>query len=592
MSLRKTTVFIILMTFVGLIVVLLGSLNAILPPYFQRQEKESIQQAALNGLAVINNQLAELEQTGKYLLGSMETYRIPTEQGGIILVSDFPDQTLSGFQIELIAYLDPQNDQITGKWRSSENQSFSALPVDLATQLTTYLSERHGMLPLASTAVLINDQDPLLVAALSPASAGDLNTGGYLFVGRVLDATLLDQLNSQYDLQLQIIPFGNATIEDQYSFVRSELLQSDEPASMVLSNDLIAGFSLVSDLQGEPSYMIKVTQNRTLYQSSQVILNYLIISLVSSTAIFSLMIFLFVEYLVIGRLTRLNREVQQITAGDGSTQLTTLKGKDEIANLGRNINAMLARLESAQTALGQSYQQVKEGRKRLENLSHRLVDVQEEERRRIAIELHDEIGQSLTGLKLKLAAMSSTKKTVRKDELEGTQEILNELIERVRKLSLDLRPAMLDDLGLLPALLWYIDQYQSQTGIQVDLHHAGIHKQRFPNPIEIAAYRIIQEGLTNIARHASVQKAAVRIECRESLLHLELSDSGVGFEPVLTLQTGATTGLSGMRERISMLGGELTITAKPGKGTRLRVGLPLKDHVERRSRVRNHPAGR
>jgi signal transduction histidine kinase len=591
MSLRLTTLFIILMTFVGLIVVLLGSLNAILPPYFQRQEKSLAEQASQSGLAVIQSQLTLLEQIGKYLFNSLDTYRMPTPQGTQGLVSDIPDQTLLDFQINLIAFIDPQSDRMAGKWLPSGAQTSISVPTELTSQMVGFVSDRHGLTPLVSTAVIVNRQEPILVAAISPAAAGGSDSGGYLFVGRSLDAQTLEQLTAQNNLQLQIVPFGSSTSVDDYSYIRSQLLAGETSASMVLGNDQIAGFTNVLDLQGDPSFLIEVIQNRTLYQGSQAILNYLIISLVSSTAIFSLMVFLFVEYFVVGRLTRLNREVQHITVEGSSTQRTTPKGKDEIANLGRNINAMLARLESAQQELAESYQQVKEGRKRLENLSHRLVDIQEEERRRIAIELHDEIGQSLTGLKLKLAALPKSRNLKSSDDLEKTLMILNNLIDRVRKLSLDLRPAMLDDLGLLPTLLWYIDQYRSQTGIQVDLQHSGIQKLRFSNPIETAAYRIIQEGLTNIARHAAVKKATIKVVCRESTLHLEVSDKGSGFEPELVLQSGTTTGLSGMRERISTLGGELRITASPGKGTRLQVDLPLKGHLERRKRDRVHPAG-
>jgi signal transduction histidine kinase len=334
-----------------------------------------------------------------------------------------------------------------------------------------------------------------------------------------------------------------------------------------------------------------VIQNRSIYQSSQIILNYLIISLVSSTAIFTLMVFLFVEYLVVGRLTRLNRDVQKITASGDTAQRTTPRGKDEIANLGRNINAMLAKLENAQKQLELGYQQVKDGRKRLENLSHRLVDIQEEERRRIAIELHDEIGQSLTGLKLQLATMPTRTSSTQTAEIKKTQVILDDLIERVRRLSLDLRPGMLDDLGLLPALLWYFDQYSSRTGIEIAFHHTGIQKRRFPSPVEIAAYRITQEGLTNIARHAGVKSAVVNVIRRENVIHLEILDEGVGFESEIVSKGSSTAGLSGMRERISMLGGELKVQSKPGKGTKLQVDLPLDTRLERRKNARNHPAG-
>ncbi len=587
MSLRKTTLFVLLMTFIGLIVVLLGSLNAILPPYFQRQEKESVQLAALNGRAIIDNQLTELQQIGVYLLASIETYRAPSQN----LVSNFADQTLMDFQVDLAVLYDPASGGLTGLWVGSDAVSSHEIPEEISLQLSAFVADPDTSVTVPGTAVLAVGQDALLLAVISANNNLDPSGRGVLFIGRLLDEQLLQELNAQYHLQMQIIPFGSVAAEDDYSYTREQLLQSDKPASMVLGSDLVAGYTLLKDLQGSPTFFTEVTQNRTIYQSSQIILNYLIISLVSSTAIFTLMIFLFVEYLVVGRLTRLNREVQKITASGDTARRTTLSGKDEIANLGRNINAMLAKLQDAQKQLELSYQQVKEGRKRLENLSHRLVDIQEEERRRIAIELHDEIGQSLTGLKLKLATLPSRQTSTQMEDLQKTQIILDDLIDRVRRLSLDLRPGMLDDLGLLPALLWYFEQYTSRTGIEIAFHHSGIQKRRFPNPVEIAAYRITQEGLTNIARHAGVKSAVVNVIRRESVMHLEILDTGIGFESEIVSKGSATTGLSGMRERISMLGGELKIRSKPGKGTKLQVDLPLDGRLERRKNARNHPAG-
>lgn len=154
----------------------------------------------------------------------------------------------------------------------------------------------------------------------------------------------------------------------------------------------------------------------------------------------------------------------------------------------------------------------------------------------------------------------------------------NELIGRVRDLSLELRPAMLDDLGLLAALRWHFDRYTTQVKIKVDFNHNGLERRRFASEIETATYRIVQEALTNVARHAGVKQVEVNLRVEESALRILIKDLGAGFDP-RTLPAGATAGISGMRERAIMLGGRLKIESAPGVGTLLIAKLPLRARV-------------
>jgi signal transduction histidine kinase len=221
------------------------------------------------------------------------------------------------------------------------------------------------------------------------------------------------------------------------------------------------------------------------------------------------------------------------------------------------------------------FEQVRSGRERLQTLSRRLVEVQESERRHIARELHDEVGQSLTGLLLTLDMTRRLPAEKVMDNLDEAQGMVNALIAQVRELSLDLRPAMLDDLGLLPAMLWHVERYTAQTGVHVTFKHIGLEGQRFPPQIETAAYRMMQEGLTNVARHAGVSEVIVRVWTNPDALNIQIEDGGAGFDPRLALAAGLSSGLSGMRERAVLLGGHLRIDSAPGAGTRLTAELPL-----------------
>jgi PAS domain S-box-containing protein len=214
---------------------------------------------------------------------------------------------------------------------------------------------------------------------------------------------------------------------------------------------------------------------------------------------------------------------------------------------------------------------------RLKFLSRRLMEVQESERRNIALELHDEIGQLLTALKLTLEMGARVPVGEVGASLNQAQALVNDLMARVRKLSLDLRPAMLDDLGLLPALLWHLEHYTAQTQVRVNFKHSGLEKRRFAPDVETAAYRVVQEALTNIARHAQVEEATVRLSTHQHTLLIEVEDRGNGFDVESVLAASGTSGLAGMRERAVLMGGRLTVDSRPGIGTRLTAELSIAD---------------
>ncbi|HET7143558.1 MAG TPA: ATP-binding protein, partial [Anaerolineales bacterium] len=149
---------------------------------------------------------------------------------------------------------------------------------------------------------------------------------------------------------------------------------------------------------------------------------------------------------------------------------------------------------------------------------------------------------------------------------------------------------LLDDLGILPTLIWYFDRYEAKTGIRVSFDHQNLD-QRFSSELEITAFRIIQEALTNVARYAEAESTEVKINILDGIMHVDIQDQGMGFD-VTILSKNQSVGLEGMRERAFALGGLLEIQSEPGKGTHIQARLPIAGQIERRTHERNHPAGR
>jgi PAS domain S-box-containing protein len=248
------------------------------------------------------------------------------------------------------------------------------------------------------------------------------------------------------------------------------------------------------------------------------------------------------------------------------------------ANFFTTAHVRLAEALAAQVAVAiqnaRLFTEVLQSQAQLQTLSHRLVEVQEAERRQIARELHDEVGQVLTGLKLTLDMAARLPTVQVADRLGEARAVLNDLMARVRNLSLDLRPTMLDDMGLLPALEWHFDRYTSQTGIQVLCRHNGIDR-RFPAEVETTVYRIVQEALTNVARYADVRQVSVLLLADQEWMRVRIDDQGRGFDLDHVRTKHISSGLTGMHERAVLLGGELTIESAPGVGTYLVAELPL-----------------
>ena len=216
--------------------------------------------------------------------------------------------------------------------------------------------------------------------------------------------------------------------------------------------------------------------------------------------------------------------------------------------------------------------------RRLQVLSRRLVEAQETERRHIARELHDEIGQSLTAAQMNLQAVLES--SCPEGAAPRLRECLSEVesvSEQVHDLSLDLRPSMLDDLGLEPALRWYTNRQAALAGLQARfLTDSSEH--RFDPMIETECFRIAQEALTNVVRHAHAQNVTVELHEKKGELHLDVRDDGVGFDvaPVREQAVrGSSLGLLSMEERATLAGGRLEFKSAPGEGTDVHAWFPL-----------------
>ncbi|HXG09443.1 MAG TPA: ATP-binding protein [Gemmataceae bacterium] len=237
------------------------------------------------------------------------------------------------------------------------------------------------------------------------------------------------------------------------------------------------------------------------------------------------------------------------------------------------------------------FEQVRKGRERLQVLSRQLLAAQEAERRRLARELHDQIGQALTAVKINLQALRRSFPESA-DRLDESITLVERTLQDVRDLSLDLRPSLLDDLGLVPALEWYLDRQAQRAGLDVRLDAEPLAGP-VPPEVETACFRIVQEAVTNVLRHARARHVWVELRPSGEELRLAVRDDGIGFDVAAAEERaarGASLGLLGMQERALLVGGQLQIRSTPSGGTEILARLPLASvPLERRGGRRNLP---
>jgi len=225
------------------------------------------------------------------------------------------------------------------------------------------------------------------------------------------------------------------------------------------------------------------------------------------------------------------------------------------------------------------FRQVRLNQDQLQNLSRRLIEAQETDHRSIAGEIHDQIGQNLTALSINLNMMSSyfgdevDKKIT--NRLSDSLKLVEETMERIRNVIADLRPPVLDDYGLGVALRWYIERFSERTGVATVLQEEEL-LPRLPIGIETAIFRIVQEVLTNVAKHAQARQVDIILERMDGLIQLSISDDGVGFDPKALRQVKKQPGwgLITIEERAKALGGHISVESMPGRGTRVMVQMP------------------
>jgi signal transduction histidine kinase len=291
----------------------------------------------------------------------------------------------------------------------------------------------------------------------------------------------------------------------------------------------------------------------------------------------------------------LTASAERIAGGNLDAPIPRL-AEDEVGRLGRSLERMRvalkgsletveraneeleARVNARTQELQRLYRQLQEREQWREELLRKVISAQEDERKRLARELHDETSQTMSALAMKIeTALAAWPGEASRDRLVEARALTVRTLEELHRLIFDLRPSVLDDLGLLSAIRWYAERHLASRGISVRCEFSGIEARLTPE-LETALFRVSQEAITNIAKHSRAETVLIQVTERDDEISIEIEDDGEGFDPSSLPPPAARErglGLLGMRERVELFGGTIEIDSAPGRGTRIAVSAPV-----------------
>jgi signal transduction histidine kinase len=333
---------------------------------------------------------------------------------------------------------------------------------------------------------------------------------------------------------------------------------------------------LHSTLRNQKVHFLLGVPQHAVFQEANRLLVHNLTLLGAMTFLILVAAWLGIDLFVLRQVKAMLAATRKLTAGDLSVRTGILRRTGELNELAKAFDDMAGALEYRETQRQKAEQDLRNSHEQLRNLSSHLESVREEERTRLAREIHDELGQALTALKMDIAWLNRRLDPEQEPLHEKTRsmgDLIDATIRTVQRLSGELRPGLLDDLGLAAAIEWQAEEFQKRAGIACDVR-LNLGETTLSRDHATAIFRIFQETLTNVLRHARATQVSVLLQAQDNQLILEVVDNGRGITEE-EIRGVRAFGLIGMRERVLTLKGQILIDGRPGRGTTITITVPL-----------------
>ncbi len=682
MSLRRTAVCIICLTFAALFAVLYAISSGNLQASFSALEREEVEEEVTRATRALAGEMQGLEATVADWGMWDDTYRFVEERDPEYLRLNVNAQSLETLRADLLLLYDAGGGLVLGRMRDAAADGLVAVPQALADKAAATRRMVAGEKDRTASGILVAGEDIWLLAACPVlTSVREGPARGTLLMGRRLDTAAIARLSELIMLDLGVVDLQAPGVAPRFADIAAALGRTGRPLLAPEGDARVKGFALLRDWAGRPAMLLSVTMERRIFAQERIAQRNNVVFLLVAGLAFGLAMLYLLEQRILSRVSRLRGQIGELGADSSGQRRTFIAGNDEIADLSKAINAMLAALDQAhgryamatraarvgvwelwkdsgayyvdpeflallgydadagmspgldawlahvhpedrervrgelaawtagdaQEYVGEQRMlardggvrwilvrgkavrdasgrvarfvgtntdvtELKQAEESVRELTGALIKAQETERARIARDLHDNVAQDLSAAKIASQTLLDgvlLPAPALEERFHGLTDLLSRAIRAVREISYDLRPPDLEYLGLVQALQRLCDDFSKTAGLPVDFAASGMEGVAVPQDVAINVYRVAQEALGNVRRHAGAHQATVRLVESYPRLILRVKDDGRGFDVAEGLARAGRTrrmGLAGMRERVGLFGGTLRIVSGPGKG--------------------------
>lgn len=590
MSVRlKTIVFVVASLSIGLLCIYLLSWLVLTPSYTDL-ESRSVHTNVERGIGALAERLDTLDATNHDWAAWDDTYEFVQTASPVYVESNLADSTFAYMGIHVMTFVNAEGVVVYAKAMDSAFEREVDMPEDLLPHISSgSLFLIHNDVESAFNGILGLARGPMLVSArpiVTSAEEGPIQ--GTLIVGTYIDEPLVTDLASTTRLALAVDPTGVSNPLQAAANGTPGTLAGDIVVTP-LDSTTVEGNTFLSDVYGQPVAQLTVTQDRSIYAEGQNALRYFLGVIAIGAIVLALLFVALLDRTMLRRISRLASQVRDYGQTEDFAGRVSVTGDDEIANLAGVINetfsalcqshAQLAAthhdLEQTTAELKGTEQELRTTANQLRRLTRHLQTMREDERSLVANEIHDQVGQGLAALKMDLSTL--VRATARGEAptpafLQRMTELLDTLLDTVRRLSSGLRPSMIEDLGLAEAIEWHLGDFGKGRAVRTTLRTQGpvgnVETSR-----ALCIFRILQEALLVSADDSSVTEVTVTLTIENRYVLVAVQDNGRAVFDREALSR-RELGLSLIRERANVFGGGVTITSTPETGTIVVAQVP------------------
>ena len=555
-------------------------------PNYAAMEQAQAEKDLARCVAALKDEIGHLDAFVNDWSAWDDTYRFVANRTQAYIDSNLGRRTFLDNQLNLIAIYSPKGRRV---W-SGTFDPLSGGPVPIPPFDAPSLAADHPLLKRAGwdapiRGIYATDRGPMLIASRPIVTSDHRGPArGSMIMGRLLDDALVEHLQYKTQVNHQLWSAGDPGLGLE---VRRALERIDirSPIFTCAMEHNLRVYTTVPGIAGTPGLLIRADLSRQITSKGLAVIRYAIASDALVTIAILIVSFGLLQRTVVQPLSRLTRRAVEIGADQDPDLGRIVEQADEIGLLGKEFERMVQRLQTAHQGLMQEIDEHRRSRTmlgtyhhKLRRLSSELLLAEERERRRIAIELHDRIGQSLTVSKMRLDALAAGRPEDRNiSSIREVGHLLEKTIADTRMLTFELSPPILYEFGLEAALEWLCEKFSCEHDLDITFH-SEIDDLPMEIHLRVMLFQATRELLFNIAKHAQAAHVDLRLVAEDRMLGIVVEDDGVGFQPELVnaeISGKMSFGLFSIRERLDDLGGALDIDSKSGRGTRATLRCPI-----------------